>query len=127
MASNTEYEIPGSIDQSVDLSSLSHYQVLGIHSGATEEEITKAYRKQALKHHPDKNQTSKSEEWMKKLNDAKSVLLSEKRADYDEQLSDEGQVVLDPAGFLPEGDKLEIACMLGRESVSVTVSSHAVI
>lgn len=107
MASNApgaEYEIPGSINQSVDLSSLSHYQVLGLHPGATEEEITKAYRKQALKYHPDKSQTNASEEWMKKLNDAKAVLLSEKRADYDEQLSEEGQLVLNPAGFLPEGN-----------------------
>ena len=102
-SNNAEYEIPGSINQSVDLTSLSHYQVLGLHPGATEQEITKAYRKQALKHHPDKNQTNASEEWMKKLNDAKAVLLSEKRTDYDEQLSEEGQVVLDPAGLLPEG------------------------
>ena len=102
-APNPEYEIPGSINQTVDLSSLSHYQVLGLQPGATEEEITKAYRKQALNYHPDKNWNNASEEWMKKLNDAKSVLLSEKRADYDEQLSEEGQVLLDPAGFLPEG------------------------
>ena len=108
-APNSEYEIPGSISQTVDLSSLSHYEVLGLQPGATEEEITKAYRKQALKYHPDKNWNNASEEWMKKLNDAKSVLLSEKRADYDEQLSEEGQVLLDPAGFLPEG----MTCMYG--------------
>lgn len=108
MASNAGFRVPESNTPSaVDLSSLSHYQVLGLRPGATEGEITKAYRKQALKHHPDKNKAEKSEEWMKKINKAKSVLLSEKRADYDDQLSEEGQVLLDPSGFLYEGKNLK--------------------
>lgn len=108
-SNSQEYHIPGlglgsdSLSPSVDPSKLSHYQILGVHQGATEGEITKAYRKRALELHPDKTGTDLSEEWMKKLNDAKSVLLSKKREDYDEKLADEGQAVVDPAGFLPDG------------------------
>ena len=102
---NSEYRIPGSDSfvPSVDPSKLSHYQILGVRQGATQEEITKAYRKRAREVHPDKTGTTLSEDWMKRLNDAKSVLLSEKRDDYDEKLADESQAVVDPAGFLPDG------------------------
>lgn len=105
MTSNFEYQIPGSdsFAQTVDPSKLTHYQILGVRQGATENEILKAYRTKARIFHPDKTGNDASEEWMKKINDAKSVLLSEKREDYDEKLADEGQAVIDPAGYLPGG------------------------
>ena len=102
MASDNNYQIP---DTPINLAEKGHYDLLGIDPNATDDEIIKAYRKQALKYHPDKTLDNKTEEWMKLLNKAKEVLLSEKRCDYDEQLFGEGHIPVhrEPLGHLPEG------------------------
>ena len=52
-----------------------YYEVLGVQKGATAEEIKKAYRKLAVKYHPDKNPGNKeAEEKFKEAAEAYSVL-----------------------------------------------------
>ena len=63
-----------------------YYQVLGVDKKATADEIKKAYRKLAVKWHPDKNPNNKaaSEEKFKKISEAYAVLSdAKKREEYD--------------------------------------------
>jgi len=75
-----------------DVSADDYYKVLGVSRDATEAELTKAYRKLALKHHPDKNHENKeeAEEKFKRVTEAYDTLRdAEKRKIYD-QVGKEG-------------------------------------
>ena len=64
-----------------------YYDLLGIKRNATESEVNKAYKKLAVKYHPDKNPGDKelAEENFKKVSEAYEVLSNkEKRQTYDQ-------------------------------------------
>ncbi|HIJ89587.1 MAG: DnaJ domain-containing protein [Desulfobulbaceae bacterium] len=64
---------------------MDYYKLLGVEKSASPEEIKKAYRKLALKYHPDRNKGNKeAEEQFKKISEAYAVLSDkEKRQQYD--------------------------------------------
>jgi len=68
-----------------------YYEVLGIEKNASKEEIKKAYRKLAIKYHPDKNPDNKqAEEKFKEATEAYEVLGDEKRRQLYDQFGHEG-------------------------------------
>src|SRR5689334_14786682 len=62
-----------------------YYEILGINKDASDEDIKKAYRKLAMKHHPDRNPDHKdAEEKFKEAKEAYEVLSEpDKRRAYD--------------------------------------------
>jgi molecular chaperone DnaJ len=76
------------------MSKRDYYQVLDVPRTATEAEIKKAYRRLAMKHHPDRNPDDKaSEESFKEAKEAYEILTdAQKRAIYDQH----GHAGLDP-------------------------------
>ena len=78
-----------------------YYEVLGLQKGASDEQIKKAFRKLAMKYHPDKNPGDKeAEEKFKEINEAYAVLSDpEQKSKYDQF----GHAGVDPNSFAGGG------------------------
>ena len=74
-----------------------YYEVLGLKKGASDDEIKKAFRKLAMKYHPDKNPDNKeAEEKFKEINEAYACLSDpEQKSKYDKF----GHAGVDPNSF----------------------------
>ncbi|MCX2958265.1 MAG: DnaJ domain-containing protein, partial [Serratia symbiotica] len=68
------------------MSKKDYYHILGISKNAEEREIKKAYKRLAMKYHPDRNQGNKNaENQFKEIKEAYEILINkEKRSAYDQ-------------------------------------------
>lgn len=67
-----------------------YYRVLGIPKTATEDEIKKAYRKLALRYHPDKNKAANAEEKFKEVAEAYEVLSDKSKREMYDKYGEDG-------------------------------------
>lgn len=73
------------MDSSDAKSGKDYYEILGVDRSATDKQIKKAFRKLALKYHPDRNKEKDAEEKFKEIAQAYEILSDEeKRRKYDE-------------------------------------------
>lgn len=73
-----------------------YYEVLGVSKNASLDEIKAAYRKQALKWHPDRNKSPEASEKFKEINKAFEVLSDPKKREIYDQY---GEAAFRPGGF----------------------------
>ncbi|MBX3143899.1 MAG: DnaJ domain-containing protein [Trueperaceae bacterium] len=75
-----------------------YYKTLGIERSATKEDIRRAFRKLAAKHHPDRNPNDPSaEERFKEINEAYTVLSDEEKRKFYDQYGSAGPSAAGPA------------------------------
>ena len=85
------------------------YDVLGVSKSASDDEIKKAYRKLALKYHPDKNPgNAEAEKNFKEAAEAYSILSdSQKKSQYD-QFGHAGVGMGSQGGGIGGGDHMDM-------------------
>lgn len=67
-----------------------YYKILGLAKGASDDDIKKAYRKLALKYHPDKNKEAGAEEKFKEVAEAYEILSDPKKKEIYDKYGEEG-------------------------------------
>ena len=67
-----------------------YYKILGVAKGASDDQLKKAYRKLALKYHPDKNQAAGAEDKFKEIGEAYDVLSDPRKKQIYDQCGEEG-------------------------------------
>ena len=106
------------------MSKRDYYEVLGVSKNASDDEIKKAYRKLALKYHPDRNPGDKeAEAKFKEASEANEVLSDkQKRARYD-QFGHAG-VGNDSTGG-PSGNPSVAILIIAKDLISILVAPRA--
>ncbi|XP_010215168.1 PREDICTED: dnaJ homolog subfamily B member 4-like [Tinamus guttatus] len=69
-----------------------YYRTLGLARGASDEDIKRAYRRQALRYHPDKNKEAGAEERFKEVAEAYDVLSDPKKREIFDKYGEEGEL-----------------------------------
>jgi len=75
---------------------MDYYEVLGVHKNATDADLKAAYRKQALKWHPDRNKSAEATQKFKEINHAYEVLSDQKKRQMYDQY---GKEAFEKGGF----------------------------
>lgn len=85
-----------------------YYDILGVKKEADEDEIRKAYKKMAIKFHPDKNNSKLAADAFKKVSHAFTVLSNkEKKKNYDMFGDEEGMGMTGGRGGHFQGDDVD--------------------
>jgi curved DNA-binding protein CbpA len=97
-----------------------YYDILGVSNNASHDEIKAAYRKQALKYHPDRNPDKNSDGKMKELNFIYSVLSDpEQKKAYDDSIEYSNNIAGQDTNYNVYSD-INIFC----EEISISDSLH---